>query len=43
MENYEEIVARGVTAYINGKKVYAGNNKLMEELNINYKKAPEDG
>ncbi|NFG97316.1 cadmium-translocating P-type ATPase [Clostridium sporogenes] len=43
IENYEEIVARGVTAYIDGKKVYAGNNKLMEELNINYKKAPEDG
>ncbi|APQ73745.1 heavy metal translocating P-type ATPase [Clostridium botulinum] len=43
IEGYEEIVARGVTAYIDGKKVYAGNNKLMEELNINYKKAQEDG
>ncbi|EPY2274441.1 heavy metal translocating P-type ATPase [Clostridium sporogenes] len=43
IEGYEEIVARGVTAYIDGKKVYAGNNKLMEELNINYKKASEDG
>ncbi|MGO5074066.1 heavy metal translocating P-type ATPase [Clostridium sporogenes] len=43
IEGYEEIVARGVTAYIDGKKVYAGNNKLMEELNINYKKATEDG
>ncbi|MCC5424195.1 heavy metal translocating P-type ATPase [Clostridium botulinum] len=43
IEGYEEIVARGVTAYIDGKKIYAGNNKLMEELNINYKKAQEDG
>ncbi|MCR1934656.1 heavy metal translocating P-type ATPase [Clostridium tepidum] len=43
IENYEEIVARGVTAYIDGKKVYAGNNKLMEELNIKYKKAKDDG
>ncbi|MFV3011231.1 heavy metal translocating P-type ATPase [Clostridium botulinum] len=43
IEGYEEIVARGVTAYIDSKKVYAGNNKLMEELNINYKKAQEDG
>ncbi|NFE19888.1 cadmium-translocating P-type ATPase [Clostridium botulinum] len=43
IEGYEEIVARGVTAYIDGKKVYAGNNKLMEELNIKYKKAQEDG
>ncbi|WP_434291495.1 heavy metal translocating P-type ATPase [Clostridium botulinum] len=43
IEGYEEIVARGVTAYIDGKKVYAGNNKLMEELNIDYKKAQEDG
>ncbi len=43
IENYEEIVARGVTAYIDGKKVYAGNNKLMEELNINYEKSQDDG
>ncbi|NFP91859.1 heavy metal translocating P-type ATPase [Clostridium sporogenes] len=43
IENYEEIVARGVTACIDGKKVFAGNNKLMEELNISYKKAPEYG
>ncbi|EJO5348373.1 cadmium-translocating P-type ATPase [Clostridium botulinum] len=43
IESYEEIVAKGVNAYIDGKKVYAGNDKLMEELDINYKKAKEDG
>lgn len=34
--DYEEIAGHGVCAVIDGKKVYAGNSKLMKKIGINY-------
>lgn len=39
----EEISGYGVKALIDGKKVYAGNNKLMDKLGIQYKKKEISG
>jgi Cd2+/Zn2+-exporting ATPase len=36
--NIEEISGHGVTAFVDGKKVIAGNTKLMEKMNIPYDK-----
>lgn len=39
IENYEEISGHGIQATIKGKEVLAGNSKMMEKYNIDYKKA----
>lgn len=36
VQDVEEIAGHGVKAIINGKEVYAGNNKLMNQLNLSY-------
>lgn len=36
VKDYKEISGLGVSAIYNGKTIYAGNNKLMEENNITY-------
>lgn len=39
----EEIAGHGIVAVIDGKKVGAGNEKLMEKLGIKYDKCPNEG
>lgn len=36
ISDIEEISGHGVSALVNGKKVFAGNNRLMEKMNISY-------
>ncbi|WP_050608058.1 heavy metal translocating P-type ATPase [Clostridium niameyense] len=40
---YEEIVGKGVKAYINDVEVIAGNENLMSELGIKYDKVSKEG
>ncbi|MBR3645175.1 MAG: cadmium-translocating P-type ATPase [Lachnospiraceae bacterium] len=39
----EEISGKGVIAYVDGKKIAAGNDKLMEQLGIEYKECHHVG
>ena len=41
--NVEEIAGNGIKANVNGKEIYVGNDKLMESMNINYKKCDNVG
>lgn len=41
--NVEEIAGNGIKAKVNGKEIFVGNDKLMESLNINYKKCNNVG
>ena len=41
--NVEEIAGNGIKANVNGKEIYVGNDKLMESLNITYKKCDNVG
>lgn len=43
ISNAEEISGHGVSAVIEGKKVLAGNEKLMDKNNISYDKVELDG
>lgn len=36
VEDVSEIPGRGISAKVNGKKVYAGNGKLMDELGVKW-------
>lgn len=36
VEDVSEIPGRGISAKVNGKKVYAGNSKLMDELGVKW-------
>ncbi len=38
LENVEEISGHGVKAMVEGKKIYAGNSKLMELYSVEYEK-----
>lgn len=41
--NVEEIAGNGIKANVNGKEIYVGNDKLMESMNITYKKCDNVG
>ncbi len=43
VSEFEEIPGKGIKADVSGKKVYVGNAKLMEYMNITWHKAPEGG
>ena len=43
IEDAKEIVGQGIEAKIKGKEVLAGNEKIMQERNINYTKCEEVG
>ena len=41
LENIEEIAGKGIKATVNGKEVLAGNTKLMDMFNIEYRECAE--
>ena len=41
LENVEEIAGKGISALVNGKQVFAGNTKLMEQFGISYTECRE--
>lgn len=41
--DYEEISGHGIRAKVDDKEIFAGNEKLMQQENINYQKADVDG
>ena len=43
IKNIKEVAGKGISAQIDNKAVYVGNDKLMEEHEINYKKTEEIG
>ena len=43
IKNIKEIAGKGISAKIDNKAVYVGNDKLMEEHKISYKKTEEIG
>jgi len=43
IKNIKEIAGKGISAKIDNKEVYVGNDKLMEEHKISYKKTEEIG
>ncbi len=43
IKSYEEVSGKGVKIYLGDRYVYAGNHKLMEELEIDYTKTEEVG
>ena len=43
IKNIKEIAGKGISAKIDNKTVYVGNDKLMEEHKISYKKTEEIG
>ena len=43
IKNIKEVAGKGIRAQIDNKAVYVGNDKLMEEHEINYKKTEEIG
>ena len=43
IKNIKEVAGKGISAQIDNKAVYVGNDKLMEEHEINYKKTKEIG
>ncbi len=43
VEEVEEIAGHGMTALVNGKKVIAGNEKLMEKEGVEWKKCSKQG
>ncbi len=43
IEDYSEIAGKGVSLSLEGKKILAGNTKLMKENNVSYKEVNEIG
>ncbi|BBF43223.1 lead, cadmium, zinc and mercury transporting ATPase [Lachnospiraceae bacterium KM106-2] len=43
IKDVEEISGHGVCAIVDGEKIYAGNNKLMEQFQISYEPCKEIG
>lgn len=43
INNYEEVAGKGIKVIINGKKVLAGNSKLMDDQNIVYEPVNKNG
>jgi Cd2+/Zn2+-exporting ATPase len=41
--NYEEVAGKGIKVVLNGKKVLAGNSKLMDDQNIEYEPVNKNG
>ena len=43
LSQYEEIAGHGVTVEASGKKIFAGNGKLMDRMGITYEESPSIG
>ncbi|MEL7569907.1 MAG: heavy metal translocating P-type ATPase [Eubacteriaceae bacterium] len=43
IKSYEEIAGKGTAAVIEGKRILAGNSKLLDDENITYKKSGSEG
>lgn len=43
VSDLEEIPGKGISGVFNGRKIYAGNSKLMQDLKVAYKKSEATG
>ena len=43
VENVEEITGKGISALVNGKKIYVGNEKLMADVGAKYQSCEREG
>lgn len=43
LSNYEEIAGHGVSVRVNGRKIFAGNEKLMDRIGVTYVKSESLG